>query len=103
MADVEQLQAIEQNLQNLRSQRQQVQMQLMETDSALEELDKSGKAYRIVGGIMVAVDKDSLRAELEKKKELLQVRSKTIEKQEGLLKERGKSLQAEFLKGMKKE
>lgn len=98
---VEQLQMIEQNLQNFLVQKQNFQMQLMETDSALEELSKAEKAYKIVGGIMVASNKENLSMELEKKKEMMELRIKSIEKQEEMLKNKSKNLQEEVLKGLK--
>ena len=55
---IEQLQLYEQSLQNFLAQRQQFQIQLIEIESALRELEKTDKAYKLVGNIMVSSKKD---------------------------------------------
>ena len=85
---VQELQLLEQNLQNFLSQKQTFQGQLMETESALEELEKSTTAYQIIGNIMVASNKSELTKKLAEKKETLELRIKTIEKQEEKIKRR---------------
>ncbi len=104
MADVQekinQLQTIEQNMQHLLQQRQQLQMQSMEVESALEELQKTDKAYKIVGNIMVASDKGSLQKDLEEKKERVSLRIKSVEKQEDKLKEQAKRLRETVMQAM---
>ena len=97
---IQQLQSMEQNMQHLLKQRQQFQMQLMEVDSAIEELKKTDKAYRIIGNIMVLSDKDTLLKELAEKKERMELRVKSVEKQENALKERAKTLREEVMKSM---
>ena len=89
---VNQLQMIEQNLQQLLSQRQQFQGQLVEVESALEELKKSEDAYKIVGNIMIKTAKDDLSKDLNEKKEKAELRVKTIENQESKLKEKAESI-----------
>lgn len=98
-----QLQLFEQSLQNILLQKQQFQMQLVEAESALNEIDKSDKAYKIIGSIMVASNKDDLKNELKSKKEIAELRIKTLEKQEKQIKERAENLQAEILKKIKNE
>ena len=98
--NIQQLQNIEQNMQQLTKQRQQVQMQAMEINSACEELEKTETAYKILGNIMVATDKNTLQKELKEKKERLDIRVKSIEKQETALKEQAKKLREEVLKEM---
>ncbi len=97
---IQQLQAIEQNMQHLLKQRQQFQMQLLEVESALEELRKTDKAYRIIGNIMVASEKSELEKELTEKKDRVGIRVKSFEKQETLLKEQAKALREEIMKAM---
>lgn len=97
---IQQLQAIEQNMQHLLKQRQQFQMQLLEVESALEELKKTDKAYRIIGNIMVASQKPDLEKELAEKKDRIGIRVKSFEKQETTLKEQAKSLREEIMKAM---
>jgi prefoldin beta subunit len=98
---ITQLQTIEQNMQHLLQQRQQFQMQLMEVESALEELGKTDKAYKIVGNIMVASEKGSLEKDLQDKKERVSLRIKSVEKQENKLKDQAKDLRETVMKEMK--
>ncbi|MBS3168298.1 prefoldin subunit beta [Candidatus Woesearchaeota archaeon] len=101
---IEQLQFLEQNIQSLLMQKQTFQQQLMEIDSALEELEKTkGKSYKIVGAVMVESKKEDLQKELEEKKQVVNLRIKTIEKQETNLKEKASNLQAEVLKNIKQK
>ena len=98
-----QLQMFEQSLQSFLSQKQQFQMQLAEIESALGELKATAKAYRIVGNIMVESDKDELKADLQSKMEMLELRIKTMEKQESHVREKASKLQSEILMKIKKE
>jgi len=96
------LQMMEQNMQNFLMQRQQFQSQLGEIESALEELDKTDTAYRIIGNIMVKSPKDTLKKDLTSKKELMEVRIQALEKQESQLQEKAKTLKEEVMKNIKK-
>ena len=98
---VQRLQAIEQNLQTLNMQKQQFQAQLFEIEGALKEIPTSQSTYKIVGGILIGTDKDTLQKDLQGKKELLELRVQTMEKQEKQLKEKAKKLQEEVLAGAK--
>ena len=98
-----QLQMLEQSLQNFLGQKQQFQMQAVEIDSAINELSNSGKAYKIVGSIMVESDKAELKADLQSKKEMLELRIKTMERQEAQVRDKASKLQSEILKKIKKE
>jgi len=87
---------------NFLSQKQQFQAQLMEVESAISELAKTNQSYKIIGNIMVATDKPELEKELNSKKEMLELRVKTIEKQEEKVREKTSALQKEVLEKMKK-
>lgn len=97
---IQQLQGIEQNMQHFVKQRQQFQMQLLEIESALEELKKTEKAYKIIGNIMVATEKNALEKDLQEKKERVELRIKSFEKQENNLKDQAKGLREEIVKTM---
>ena len=100
---ISQLQMFEQSLQSFLGQKQQFQMQLIEVESALGELDGTDKAYKIVGNIMVESSKSELKADLQSKKEVLELRLKTMERQEEQVREKASKLQSEILKNIKKE
>ena len=98
-----QLQMFEQSLQNFLGQKQQFQVQLVEIESALNEIDNTNKSYKIIGNIMVDTDKAELKADLQSKKEILELRIKTMEKQENQVREKASKLQSEILKKIRKE
>jgi len=95
------LQAIEQNLSSVTMQRQNFSLQLGEIESALKELQGKDKAFKIVGNILVEADRATLEKELSEKKEVVELRLKTFEKQEAKLKERMQQLQNDVLQKMK--
>ena len=96
------LQMMEQNLQNFLMQRQQFQTHLVEMESALSEIDKTDKAYKIVGNIMVLAKKEDLKKDLESKKELMEVRIQALEKQESQLQEKAQKIKEEVMGKLKK-
>lgn len=100
---ISQLQLLEQNVQNFLMQRQQFQAQLSEIESALSELKDAKQSYKIVGNIMVDSSKADLEKDLKRKKEVIELRIKNIEKQEGSIKEKQKKIQEEVLSNIKKE
>lgn len=100
---INQLQLLEQSLQTFLVQKQQFQTQLVEVESALKELETSKESYKIVGNIMVQADKGDLKKELESKKEMLNIRIKTLEKQENQIKEKSTKLQSEVVEKMKEK
>ena len=100
---ISQLQMFEQSLQSFLGQKQQFQIQLVEVDSALNELENTEKAYKIVGNIMVEAEKSELKSDLQSRREMLELRIKTMEKQETQVREKASRLQSEILKKIKKE
>lgn len=101
--DINELSSIEQSSHQLLSQRQAYQSQLIETESALEEIEKTDKAYKIIGHVMVLSDKKKLNEELNSKKEMLNLRIKSLIKQEEKLKEKSNDLRKKVMKDLKKE
>jgi len=100
---IQQVQVLEQNLQSLRSQKQQLQSQSLETESALEELKETSQAYKIIGNVMVQTDKETLKTELESKKEASELRLKKIDSQEEKIREKAGALQKEIMQEMEKK
>ena len=100
---ISQLQMMEQSMQSFLVQKQQFQAQLIEIESALKELEQSKEAYKIVGNIMVSSDKDELEKDLKKKKEIVELRIKTLEKQENQIKEKASGVQAEVMEELKEK
>lgn len=100
-AKVNQLQILQQNIQAVLMQKQQFQSQLVELDSALQEIKTTSQAYKIVGKVMIASSKGELQKELQEKKELVDVRVKNLEKQERSLRENMEKLQKEVIEELK--
>ena len=101
------LQQLQQTLQSVAGQKQQVELELSETDKALAELEKSTEdtpVYKSVGSILVKSNKSTLLSELKERKELLTTRVTVLGKQEDRTRERLKEIQEklqERLKGPK--
>jgi prefoldin beta subunit len=104
MADkVGQLQLAQQNLHNITHQKQQVESQLVELQSAQDQLQTTEKSYKILGKIMLAVNKETLIKDVTEKKEVLEIRFKNLIKQEENLQQNINELQQEVMKEMKNE
>lgn len=68
--------------------RQQLQIQLLEINNALKELSNipdDTNVYKIVGTIMIAKPKKEVQSDLEQQKETLEIRFKSLQRQEELL------------------
>lgn len=100
---IAQLQNIEQNINQLIAQKQQFQSQNIEVDNALTQLKDTKKVYRIIGNIMVVSTKDKVQKELDEKKELTELRLKTLDKQEDKMREKASALQKDVMEEMKNE
>jgi prefoldin beta subunit len=100
---IAQLQLMEQNLQSFLLQRQQFQSQLIEVESALKEIENTKESYKIIGNVMVNASKEDLKKDLEEKKGILELRIKSLEKQEKQIKEKATKTQAEVLEKIKEK
>ncbi len=71
-------------LMNLGMQKQQLQVSLSGTEKAQEELDKSKeeKVFVAIGNILIQKDKKAVESDLKEQKETMELRLKTVEKQE---------------------
>jgi len=95
---IQELQVLEQNLQGILMQKQALQLELSEVENALSELGKTDSdVYKIVGQIMVKSKKDSLEADLKEKRELADVRAKSLDKQEEVLTKSSEGLREKVL------
>jgi prefoldin beta subunit len=100
---IQEMQILEQKLQNSMMQRQSFEMELAETNSALEELKKSGdEVFKIIGQLMIKSEKSKIKEELLNKNKILEIRIKSFEKQEASLGEQLEKLRDEVTKHMHK-
>ncbi len=84
------MQQAQQSLQSIHLQKQQLEMEQIEADKALEELKKASDdntVYKHAGSILIKSNKTDLIAELEETKELAKTRSIVLSKQEERVKE----------------
>ncbi len=98
------LQQSQQNLQAIMQQKQQIEMERIETEKSLEELRKASDddmVYKHAGSILIKSTKKDLIEEIEEKKELTKTRSIVLEKQEARLKETLKEQEAKITETMK--
>ncbi len=97
---INQYQQLQQQIQVLASQRYQLEAQLKEVvraEDELKDLQPDAPIYKNLGSLMVrAKDRESIVKELSEQKETLDIRVKTVERQEKHLRERYQSLQEEL-------
>jgi len=99
---LQELQILESTFQNLLMQKQTFQLELNEINTAIEEVDKSrGDIFKIIGQIMIKADKNITKKELEEKKKILGLRTKTLEKQELSLRENVERLRGDIVEKIK--
>ncbi len=87
-ADLEKLQALQDQLNSVRIRKQQFEGELKEVERAISEIEKvpaDGKVYKVVGTFLVLVTKDQALQELKDRKELLELHIKTLSRQESML------------------
>ena len=95
----QEIQILEQNLQNILLQKQAFQMELIETQSALKEIEKSGgEVFKIIGQLMIKTEKSKVKEELFDKEKILNLRIKSIEKQEVFLTKQLDELREKIMK-----
>jgi prefoldin beta subunit len=90
------LQQLQQNLQSILMQKQQIEVESMEMEKALEELKKLGEdevVYKSAGPLLIKTKKDDTIKELEEKKELSNTRLLVLGKQESRVKDNLKEVE----------
>ncbi len=99
---IEQAQRLQSELETIVTQRYQLEVSLKEVEKSLEELEnlsEDAPIYKSVGSILVQVEsRDKIKKELEEKKETLELRIKTVTKQQELLEKKLKEIQDELAK-----
>lgn len=98
------MQQAQQNLQSILAQKQQLDVEKLETEKALEELKKAADTdtvYKQAGSILIKSNKTDLLSELEEKKELANTRTTILSKQEDRVKESMKEQETKINEMMK--
>jgi prefoldin beta subunit len=94
-----QLQQIQQQAQAIAVQKNQVEINLKETELALEELEKlepDAVIYRAVGDLLVKSERDKTKESLKEKKDTLDLRLQTLARQEERVQKRFQQLQEQL-------
>jgi prefoldin beta subunit len=103
---ISRLQQLQQNLQAIMMQKQQLEVEMVETDRALQELKKANPddaIYKNAGSVLISAKKEDVLKELEEKKELSNTRVMVLGKQETRVKENLKEVENkinEMIRGM---
>lgn len=90
------LQQLQQTLQAVMTQKQQLELELNETERALAELEKvtdQTAIYKSIGSLLIKSERQGLMNELKERKDLLNTRVTVLGRQEERAKEKLKELQ----------
>ena len=99
---IQEVQMLEQNMQSMLMQKQAFEMELNETENAISEISKSSEdAYKLISNIMIKTDKEKVKKDLLQKKDLINLRLKSIESQEKALSKQLEELRSEIMKNIK--
>ena len=93
------LQQLQQTLQSVLGQKQQVELEQMEINQALEELQKltdEAGIYKATGSLLIKSDRAKVMADLNERKELLSTRVTVLGKQEERLRVQVKDVQTKL-------
>jgi prefoldin beta subunit len=96
---IAQLQQLQQQAQAVVTQKSQIEALLREIEAALKELEKSGEdsvIYKSVGEILFKTDRQKLLEELKERKDMMELRLKTMSKQEERIQGRFTQLQEQL-------
>ena len=102
---LERYEQLQQNLQSILVQKQQINLESIEIDKALEELNKSAddvKVYKSAGTVMVSSNKADVVKNLTESKDLSNTKITVLNKQEERLKESLKEVQEKLDEAMKR-
>ncbi|CAG0952544.1 hypothetical protein METP3_00299 [Methanosarcinales archaeon] len=94
-----QLQQIQQQAQALAAQKNQVEINLKETELALaeiEKLDDNAVVYRAIGDLLIKTEREKTKNVLVEKKDMLGLRAETITRQEERIQKRFQQLQEQL-------
>ena len=95
---IQELAFIEQNLQNILFEKQALNLEFSEVESACTHLNNSDDdVFRVLGNLLVRQDKSKALEEMEEKKKILNLRLKSLERQEESLSKKLVDLRKDLL------
>ncbi|MBN2042902.1 MAG: prefoldin subunit beta [Candidatus Aenigmarchaeota archaeon] len=94
-----QAQIYQQQMQNVVTQKAALTMERNELKKATEEIENSKEesVYKIAGPILVKADAAKVKKDLEERLEFIDLKVKSIEKQEGMIRERLEDLRTKLM------
>ena len=101
---ISQFQQLQQQAQAVTVQKQNVDIQIKETETALEELKKTdagAEVFKNAGNLLIKVDRDEINEELTEKLETLKLREKTMARQEERVLKKLQEMQESIQESMK--
>lgn len=97
-----QFQQFQQQFQNVLIQKENAKMMIMEMEKTSEELkDSKEDVYKVVGNVLIKSTPSKIKKQLSDEKETLDVRIKSLEKQETSLREKLTGLQSKLETSLK--
>ena len=93
---------LQQRLQIFLAQKQQFQLQMLEVENAIKEVSTAkAPAYKLVGELLIEKNIEELKNELTDKQKELELRIKSLEKQEKAIKDKSTELQKSVAESFK--
>ncbi len=99
------LQQLQAQLNQIIAEKSVLDQDLREVQRALEvlkSLPEDAEVYRVAGHLLVRIKKSDAEKELSERKELLELRLRSLEKQESLIRQQISELQSKISKGLSK-
>jgi len=100
-----QFQSYQQQMQVILIQKENLKLQILEIEKALEELEssKEKEAYKIAGPIMIKKNSEDIKTELKERKDNFELRTKTLEKAEERITNKLKEMEPRLRKMIEKQ
>lgn len=95
---ISKLSNLEDNTKRLSQQRQSFQAELVEVESALDNIDDSKPTYKLLGNFLVKKESADVEEELKQKQNVLSRRIKALKKKQEEAQEKIDDLQSEIMK-----
>jgi len=91
-------QEFQQELQSIMYQKEAMRMHLQELEASLKELSSAkSDVYKAMGAILIKSTPEQLTQELNEEREMIEVRAKSLEKQEKIVREKLVALQNKLI------
>jgi len=98
---IQQLQIYEYQIQQILAQKQQLNSKKLESSSVINDLSKTSEAYELIGNVLIKKSAEEIKKSLEEKNEMIEIRLRSLDKQENDVREKAEKLQKEVLGALK--